>query len=143
MRVYFDQIYERIGWLFYAVASEKEKLSDTNSARLLQIIDQQWKPTPDSDAMLQRHLLDYLKYGLRNAIDNASRPDEAFNRFRLYFGLHSLPFGKDLRARILATARLIAMEFNGKETNSDFINSLETLFAQNTPEKVIKQMTQR
>jgi len=141
MRVYFDQIYERIGWLFYAIASEKEKLTPSTSEKLQQIIDQQWKPTPDSDAMLQRHLLDYLKYGLRNAVDNASRPDEAFNRFRLYFELHSLPFSKDLRTRILATTRSIAAAFNDNDTNSDFINALEKVFTQNTPEKVIKQMT--
>lgn len=143
MKVYFDQIYERMGCLFYAIASEKQKQSTVNIARLLQIIDEQWKSGPSSEAVLQSHLMGYLKSGVRNAVDNALQPGEAFDRFRMYFDLHSLPFRKDLRDKIIATAKAIAAELSGNGIHSEFINCLEDLFEYKTPERVIGQLIRK
>jgi len=130
MKVYFEHIYERVGYLFYAVASEKGKLNKVTLRKLLQIIDHQWKSSSNGTGAytLQSHLVDYLLSGIRNAVDNSLSSGQAFDYFQSYYEIHSIPFGIELQAKIMSTANVIAHEFSENGTASDMVRRLETLF---------------
>lgn len=126
MKVYFEHIYEHIGYLFYAIASERGKLNAVSLDKLNRLIDQQWHPAGNG-ATIETHLAACLHAGIRTAIDSAMSPEEAFDLFHNYYEVHTLPFGQPLRLKIQATANTLAAEFSGNGTRSHFIEALEKL----------------
>lgn len=127
MKVYFEHIYEHIGYLFYAIASEHGKLNAASLDKLTRLIDQQWYPAGNGST-IEARLVGYLHSGLRNAMDSAMSADRSFDYFHDFYEVHALPFGLPLRSKILATGNTLASEFSGNGTRSHFIHELEKLF---------------
>lgn len=115
MKVNFDHIYEHIGYLFYALATESRQV---DSAILQTWIDQHWFPDPSRATDLQLHLVECLHTAMRQAFDNAMTPAHAFGEFRLYYEIHRIPFGPELRAKITSVATALVREYGkpGKES---------------------------
>lgn len=130
MKIYFEHIYEHIGYLFYAVACERGMLNAVTYDKLNRLIDQQWKPT-DSGQTLEQHLISCLHSGLLNAFKTSMPAEKAYNRFKDYYNLHYLPFGKTLCSKVISTANTIASEFSGNGKKSVLVSALEMLFAVN------------
>jgi hypothetical protein len=130
MKAYFEQIYEHIGYLFYAIAAEHGKLNAVTFDRLNRLIDQQWYPAGNGQS-LDAQLVNHLHSGLRKAFDASMWAEEAFDRFQSYFGVHSLPIGRPLRSKIFATANMLASEFSWNGKQSKFVSSLAKMFAVN------------
>jgi hypothetical protein len=128
MKIYFEHIYEHIGYLFYAVAAEHGMLNAVTYDKLYRLIDQRWKPT-DTGQTLELHLVRCLHAGLLQAFKTSMTADAAYNHFKDYYTLHYQPFGKPLRSRILSTAGTIASEFSGDGKKSAIISGLETIFS--------------
>jgi hypothetical protein len=126
MKVHFELIYEHIGQLFYAVASERSKLDPITYDTLKRLIDQEWNSKVNGDSTLQSHLLDNLHAGVHNAMRDLLSAEHAFENFVTYFALHSFPFSEPMRSKILSTAKTIASEFSGG-TKSEFVSKLETV----------------
>lgn len=126
MKINFEQIYQHIGTLFYAIASERGKLNAITYDTLRRLVEHEWSVTPELDS-LEVHMIDCLRSATRNAFDEALTAETAFGQFTAYFSLHSIPFGKPLRAKILATAKTIAAQFSGSEKPSGFVDTLENL----------------
>jgi hypothetical protein len=130
MKVYFEHIHEHIGYLFYAIASEHGKLNAVTFDKLKRVVDQQWYPVSNGISV-ESNLTNYLQSGMQNAYDTLMTSREAFDLFKSYYDIHSLPFGKFLRSKIFATANTIASESSGNGAKSEFITSLEKLLAVN------------
>ncbi len=131
MKVNFEDIYERIGYLFYALAAERGKLNAVTFDKLKRLVDQQWNPVTTNGRTLESHLASYLHSGLRNAFDFSMSAGEAYDLFKTYYDIHSLPFGELLRSRIFATANMIASEFSGNGVKSGFVTALEKVLEVN------------
>jgi hypothetical protein len=127
MKVYFEQIYDEIGLLFYAVAAEHRKLHGIDVLDLKHLIEANWKPLPDQDKSLQHHLAGYLYSGLRNAFENCENPQAALTHFKCYYQVHSLAFGESLKANVIATVNTIASEFCPNGHKSAMIQQLSAL----------------
>jgi hypothetical protein len=130
MKIYFEHIYEHIGYLFYAVACEHGMLNAVTYDKLNRIIDLQWKPT-DVGQTLDQHLVGCLHSGLLNAFKTSMPAEKAYRRFQEYYNLHYVPFGKPLRSKIISMANTIASEFSGNGKKSALVSALETLLAVN------------
>jgi hypothetical protein len=126
MKANFEHIYEHIGVLFYAIASEHRKLNGVSYEKLGRLTEQQWYVSADVNS-LEARLVECLQGGMRDSFNNTTLPDAAFGQFSTYFSIHNLPFGRLLRAKILTTAKLIASEFSGNAVKSDFICQLESM----------------
>lgn len=127
MKVYFEDIYEHIGYLFYAVASERMKLNTESLDKLMRLVDQQWYPAGNGTT-LEAHLAGELHSGCRKAMNSIMSPEQAFDHFQQYYEVHALPFGQPLRSKILATVKTLAAEFFGNGTKSHFVARLEGMF---------------
>lgn len=127
MKVNYENIYEHIGYLFYALASGKGKLSSAELVRLTDMIEKTWKPITNGDPVLHMHLVDCIHAGVRYAIDNLMRPDHALTSFCDYFRIYSLPFSKTLKEKIIGSAVLILKEFSGNRQNEHVETDLEEL----------------
>ena len=126
MKIYFEDVYENIGNLFYALASEHGKLNKVTFDKLKRLVDQQWYPA-GKEMTLESHLLQCLHSALEKAFNASKDPEQAFLHFKNYFTIHSEPFGQALRSRIFATSNTIASEFSGNGKKSDFLKGLEKL----------------
>jgi hypothetical protein len=127
MKVHFEHIYENIGFLFYAVASERGRLNAVTYDRLRRLVERQWRPAGNGET-IESQLVYYLHSAMYEAYNQALPPEQAFERFKRYFRIHSLPFGSDLRTRIFSTADMLASEFSIDGKQSTFLNSLAGMF---------------
>jgi hypothetical protein len=115
MKVNFEDIYEHIGFLFFAVASRaKGRLSPSALIKLTEIIEKEWRPVSGGDVALNMHLVDCIHAGVRYAMDNLTAPSSALESFRNYYTIHALPFGKALREKIISSALKIETEFSSR-----------------------------
>ena len=112
MKANFENIYANIGFLFYAIASEENRLSSAEYATLKTIIAEKWQPERDSDAGLQLHFLACMNNSVWVAFHNHMTAQKAFELWENCFFVHNLFIGGSLRQRILETARAIAHEFS-------------------------------
>ena len=110
-----------------ALASGKGKLSSAELVRLTDIIERTWKPITNGDPVLHMHLVDCIHAGVRYAIDNSMRPDHALTSFFDYFRIHSLPFSKTLKEKIIGSAVLILKVFSDNRQNEHIETDLEEL----------------
>ena len=130
MKVYFEHMYEHIGYLFYALATEHGKLNGVTLEKLIRLIDQQWYP-PDNGTTIESHLASHLHSGVRKAFDTSMPAFEAFDYFKSYFDIHGDPYGQPLRSKMFATANTIAAEFSGNGKKSDLLPTLKMLLEAN------------
>lgn len=130
MKVYFEHIYEHIGYLFYAVATERRKLNPVSFGKLRRVIDLQWSSSTNGQTT-ESNLLGYLHSGLRNAFDTSMDSVKAFDDFTSYYDIHNVPFSSTLRSKIFNTAKTISSEFSGNGKESEYLKYLESLLAVN------------
>lgn len=130
MKAYFEHIYEHIGYLFYAIAAERGELNTVSLDKLNRLIDRQWYAAGNGQS-LDTNLVSHLHAGLQNAFKTSMHAEEAFDRFRNYFGVHGLPIGRPLRLKIFGTANMLASEFSRNGKQSNFVSNLAKMFAVN------------
>jgi hypothetical protein len=110
MKTSFENIYEHIGYLFYAIVFEHRKASAFDYEKLKSLIEQNWQ-IPIVDADLEHRLLTYLYTGIKNAADVSMDAVNAYGFFVQCFELNSFAFGQALRHKLISVANVIAQEF--------------------------------
>jgi hypothetical protein len=111
MKANFESIYEHVGYLFYALASEDKKLSFTDFDTLKSVIAQNWKPAINSETGLQCHLVDCIYNSLWVGFHNHMDSNTAFELFDNFYLVHELNFANSFRDKIFVTANAIVHEF--------------------------------
>lgn len=116
MKVNFDKIYEHIGYLFYALAAERGKLTSADRAKLARIIDHNWGILKEGKSPLQAHLKNDLMIGIDHAFDLSMNTKEAYALFENYYLLNKLPFNHTLKDKIFQTTHAVASAFLGNNS---------------------------
>ena len=129
MKAYFDSLYEHIGLLFYAIASERGKPDTTEFLSLKHMVEADWGLPSDDRLPIENNLSQHLYSGLQSAFENSIHPESAFDCFRDYYQVHAISFGDALKAKIIATAHSITSEFPVKVPGSGFADRLEVRFS--------------
>lgn len=127
MKVNFENIYEHIGYLFYALAGGKDELSTDQLVKVTDLIEQAWKPTSNGDPDLQLRLVKCIHEGVSYAAENEMSAEHAFSSFHTYYQLHGLSFSKALKEKIMVSAAVILKEFSGSRSNGFIGVELERL----------------
>lgn len=130
MKVNFEPLYEHIGYLFFALTAKERQLSQGDLMKLTELIEKNWKPVTNGDPVLDMHLAECIHAGIRYAVQNGMSPDHAFKSFMDYFRIHSLPFSKTLKERILALSLQIMQEFPSDQRGSRMQFEMEKRLAQ-------------
>lgn len=129
MKVNFEILYEHIGYLFYALASEFHKLSSYEDSKLNELIDNHWKVLHPEEAPLHLRLNEHLHTGVRNAMAASWDPDQAFALFEDFYLLHGISFGGSLREKIQKCSDEIVHEFYKLNCDSKIITELKGLLS--------------
>ena len=117
MKVNFENIYDHIGHLFFAIAYHHKPLSVIEEIRLNDLVDEMWRSETVSDPLLNKQLVDCIHEGIKEAMENRMSSTGAWNSFLNYYTLHSFPFSIPLRQKILSTSIRIAKEFAAADKN--------------------------
>jgi hypothetical protein len=133
MKVTFESLYEHIGYLFYALASEFHKLSSYEDSKLNELIEEHWKVLHPKDAPLHHHLNEHLHTGVHNAMTASLLPDQAFKIFEDYYLVHKRSFGDTLRDKIQKCSDQIVHDYYTARCDSKLITQLKSLLRSQHP----------
>lgn len=130
MKVDFEILYEHIGYLCYALASEFHNLSSYEDSKLNELIDEHWKILHPKEAPLHLRLNEHLHTGVHNAMAASWSPDQAFKMFEDFYLLHRISFGDTLRGKIQKCSNVIVHDYYKLNCNSKLITELKWLLTQ-------------
>ena len=132
MKANFENIYSKIGYLFYAVASEEMKLPSIDYERLRKLVAKKWQPELDGSTPLQIQLVEGMYNSIWVGFHSHMNSGTAFELFKECYMVHNLNFSVSLREKILVTVRDIARNFhtvlNGY--NSGLLKNVEYLLTE-------------
>jgi len=111
MKANFESLYDHIGYLFYALASEQKTLSKYDMKRLETEISESWQPLTSAEASLHYSLIKHLNNTITNCQSDGLTSSNAFEVFEDYYSIHYANFGDDLQHKILAAANEVSHEF--------------------------------
>jgi uncharacterized protein YejL (UPF0352 family) len=127
MKANFEILYEHIGYLFYALASEFHKLSSYEDSKLNELINEHWKILDSKEAPLQLLLNEHLHNGVHNAMSVSWNPDQAFRMFEDFYLVHRISFGDTLREKIQKCSDEIVHDYCRLHCDSKIITELKWL----------------
>lgn len=128
MKVNFENIYEHIGYLFFALASKDGELPTDRLNKLTELIENIWRPITIGDPILNMNLVNCIHTGVKYAIQNEMSAEHAMTSFIDYYRIHSLPFSKALKEKILASSIQIIKEFPAGRNGLRVQSEIEKLF---------------
>lgn len=127
MKADFEILYEHIGYLFYALASEFHVLSYYENRKLNELIDEHWKVLHPMEAPLHLRLNEHLHTGMRNAMAASWNPNQAFKAFKDFYLVHRISFGQTLRDKIQKCSDQIIRDYYRQPFDSKIITELKGL----------------
>jgi hypothetical protein len=122
-----EEVYRHIGYLFYAISSEREMISSREFNKLTELVGHNWPTLTKGDKKLDAKLIGYLHSGIRNAFDNSMKASEAYAFFEGYYSIHHLLFGAALRETILQFSNYLEEELFGTRQRLPVIIELQKL----------------
>jgi hypothetical protein len=111
MKANFENLYDHIGYLFYALANEQKKLSEYDMKKLEAEISESWQPLTNAEASLHYSLIKHLNNTITECFRGALTSNHAFESFEDYYIVHHVNFGDNLQHKILKAANEISHEF--------------------------------
>lgn len=128
MKMNYETLYRRIGFLFYAEAARKKGLTYADYEKLRDIVKEKW--SPGNGEQQWANLVDELFLAIKDAYRVSMQVGEATQLFSLYYLNHALAFNDSLKRKIVATSQDIEHEFSVNENNngSADVRALERLF---------------
>ena len=128
--VNYQRIYEKLGYLFYALAAADNVVPPREADRLREMVKKIWVPLEDSTDEFGTDAAFYIDISFEYLLNEGIEAAEAFQEFENYYREHSGAFSKGLHDKIKTTARTIAQAFRGKnKKESAMLERLNHLFA--------------
>jgi hypothetical protein len=126
MKIENRDIYEQIGNLFYAVATDQH-VAPIELAELKSMISKDWLPrNPEAMISDETHWILLVL----DALEGANAPsDIAYKNFKTFFQLHPEVFRKEVRQRIYDTCEEITKVFHPEKvhTHSKLMDLLKVM----------------
>ena len=112
--VNYQRIYEKLGYLFYALAAADNVVPAREADKLRELVRKIWVPVEDSTDEFGTDAGYYIDISFEYLLNEGIDPDEAFREFEAYYSEHSAAFSPPIVQRIKISARAIAEAFHGK-----------------------------
>ncbi len=113
MVINYQKIYEKLGYLFYAVASADKVVTTAEVERLKEMIQKLWLPAEPSTDEFGTDAAHYIWISFDYLMNEGVDADIAFDEFRRYYLEHKDHFPDEMRKNIKMTCREIAGAFRG------------------------------
>jgi len=127
MNISNRDVFEKVGTLFYAIATD-QRVKPIEMGELKLLISEYWLPRTSSDHVTSEESHCILMTIDSLAAENASASD-AYRQFATFFSLNEYVFTKQLRERIFETASRIVKLFKADNYSSnEHFESLRKLF---------------
>lgn len=128
--VNYQRIYEKLGYLFYALAAADNVVPPREADRLREMVKKIWVPLENSTDEFGTDAAFYIDISFEYLLNEGIDAAEAFQEFENYYLEHSGAFSKGLHDKIKTTASAIAQAFRGKnKKESAMLQRLNHLFA--------------
>ena len=124
------EIFEQLGKLFYALASD-QRVSAMASGELKMLLRKDWLTEPEhlsKDKVSEAAHLIGLTVDTMETEQVTSR--EAFSDFSAFYRIHQEQFSSALKQKIMETAEAIVEIFPGSGTKNAHMTELKILFSQ-------------
>jgi hypothetical protein len=112
--VNYQKIYEKLGYLFYALAAADNVVPESEADRLREMVKKIWLPIEDSTDEFGTDAGYYIDISFEFLLNEGIDAEEAFQEFENYYLDHSAAFSKAISDKIRTTAKAIAQAFRGK-----------------------------
>ncbi|MGC1241500.1 MAG: hypothetical protein WA874_07920 [Chryseosolibacter sp.] len=112
--VNYQRIYEKLGFLFYAIAAIDHDCEPGEADGLREMVRKFWLPIEDSTDEFGTDAAYYIDISFEYLLNEGFDAEEAFQEFENYYAEHSSVFSKTIKEKIKMTARAITHAFKGK-----------------------------
>jgi hypothetical protein len=128
MQINYQNIYEKLGYLFYAIAASDQNVRQEEIEKMRLLVSKEWLPMEKSTDKYGTDAAHYISISFDYLMSESIPPDEAFDVFSDYYQIHSGAFSKDLKHKIKTTASAIADAFAHRNKNEKkYITRLQNL----------------
>lgn len=121
----YETLYEKLGHLFYAIASSDKHVHPAEFERLKTLVSKEWLPLEDSTDTFGTDAAHYISIAFDYLSSEAVSSEEAFSVFSSFYEENTSRFTPPIKKKILSTAVAIADAFG--TTNKKEKESLNTL----------------
>ncbi len=112
VRINHQQLYERLGNLFYAIAAADHSVRKTEEESLKEKINSIWVPMENSTDQFGTDRAHYIFISFDYLHAENADPEASFKQFEDFYRHHSAIMDDDVKKRILQTAEAIADSFS-------------------------------
>lgn len=112
--VNYQRIYEKLGYLFYAVAATDHDVAPGEADTLRDTVKKIWVPVENSTDEFGTDAAYYIDISFEYLLNEGTDPEEAFQEFERYYSEHSAVFSKTIKEKIRTTAKAITHAFKGR-----------------------------
>jgi hypothetical protein len=112
--VNYQKIYEKLGYLFYALAAADNVVPAREADRLREMVKKIWLPIEHSKDEFGTDAAYYIDISFEFLLNEGMDAEEAFQEFENYYVDHSAAFSKGITEKINSTAQAVAQAFKGK-----------------------------
>jgi len=124
----YQRIYEKLGFLFYAIAVADNVVTNAEMDSLKEMVQKIWVPAEDSTDEFGTDAAQYIFISFDYLVNEGVGAETAFVEFEDYYSEHSAAFDKEMKKNILSTAHGIAEAFKGENSKeSAILARLESL----------------
>jgi hypothetical protein len=133
METNYQQLYQHLGHLFYAIAACDGKVRPGESDRLHDLVDQYWMPLEGTVDEFSTDAAHYILIVFDHLLAESVPPSVAFEVFADYYRHHPNVFTIAIKHRISDTAGSIAHAFRGiNEGEHKYLYTLNELLTDAT-----------
>lgn len=128
MTVNYQKIYEKLGYLFYAIAAADGRVRQEEIDELRKTIQLCWLPLENSTDEFNTDASQYIFFSFDYLVVERMPPEEAYNIFEDYYKEHYRFFDDTIRHNLLSTAYSVSTVFREQNRNElDYLGRLEKL----------------
>lgn len=128
MKINYQRIYEKLGFLFYAIAAADNVVTPAEISRLEEMVKKIWVPIENTTDEFGTDAAQYISISFEYLMNEGVEADMAFEEFSNYYQDHSPAFSNGIKESIKMTAHAIAEAFKGENAlEHAYLERLEKL----------------
>lgn len=128
MRINYQNIYEKLGYLYYAIAAADKQVHPAEIEELRVLIAKEWLPLENSIDKYGTDAAHYISIAFEYLLSESIPASEAYGVFADYYEQHTAAFSQELKKRISTTASAIANAFASRNKNEQkYLDQLRRL----------------
>ena len=114
MKINYQNLYENLGRLFYAIAAADQHVHREEVEKLKTLVGKEWLPLENSTDSFGTDAAHYISIAFEYCLSENISSEDAYTLFSTYYEEHEASITKELKRKIKTTASAIANAFAGK-----------------------------